>query len=243
MAGKAHTRREALLVTMASLGTAFGFSILPTHAFAGIFIPSHGMLLKRRLIRGLNDGNKIIVDRGWNVQFTRQSQGIAITGTQISVSVSAPKALASFVEIEKARSTQNMFPILLSPEGTIMAAGSFTSQESVAKALTTAEDFFIKRGLSAANAAQQIRAMEQLQQSSAKMLDEMPGDLFYPSTQPVRQARSVNLPNGAKGEFEVSWQASTQAGETLLKHARREVITRIGKSERVSSEEWWLERV
>ena len=72
------------------------------------------------------------------------------------------------------------------------------------------------------------------------MLDQMPGDLFFPSTTPVRETRKVPLGGGGFGEFELSWNASVQQDTNWLASARREVITRIGESERTSWEEWTL---
>ena len=84
--------------------------------------------------------------------------------------------------------------------------------------------------------------MAQLQAAGSSFLDEMPGDLFYPSITPLREVRQVPLGEGMVGEFEIRWEASAKADTGLLENARREVITRIGESERRSSEDWLLER-
>ncbi|MEO1730724.1 MAG: hypothetical protein AAFR64_08300 [Pseudomonadota bacterium] len=234
------TRRHALRSALGGLGTASTFLLAPAFAQAPRAYPSKPMLLTRRLVRGLADGKSIIVERSWIIEFAAQGKGLAITGKQSSVSVDAPKVLAQIAEIEEARSTNDMFPILLAPNGTLMAAGSTSSEESINSALKTAEVLFMERGFSSSSAAEQVEAMVQLQRSGAQLLDKMPGDLFYPSIVPVRKSRTVKLANGAKGEFEVSWEASVQPGSALLKDARREIITRIGTSLRKSTEVWSL---
>ena len=234
------TRRNALRIVLSSLGYASAFSLAPAFAQERRTYPTKPMLLTRRLVRGLGDGKSIIVERSWIIEFATQGQGIAITGKQSSVFVNAPEVLAQIAEVEEARSTDDMFPILLAPDGTLMAAGSAGSEESMNAALKAAEALFMERGFSSASSAEQLEIIAQLQRSGAQLLDKMPGDLFYPSTLPVRKARTITLSNGAKGEFELSWQASAQPGSALLKEARREVITRIGTSLRKSSEVWTL---
>ncbi|MEO0871678.1 MAG: hypothetical protein AAFY19_06910 [Pseudomonadota bacterium] len=201
------------------------------------------MLLTRKLSRGLSDGNAIVITRQWRVKFSQESRGVSITGEQTGVSVDAPPALAQLAQIEEQRSTASMFPILLSSQGVIMAAGENTTQESIDAALKAAEEVMMARGLAQASAAQQRQVMAQLQAAGSSFLDEMPGDLFYPSTTPVREVRRMPLGDGVFGEFEVSWEASAQADTGLLERAAREVVTRIGESERRSGENWRLEPV
>ncbi|MEM6857145.1 MAG: hypothetical protein AAF559_04665 [Pseudomonadota bacterium] len=213
----------------------------PARAAAEVTSPTSPMLLTRRLSRGLRDGKAVIVTRQWRLEFSQEGRGVSITGEQTAVSVDAPEALAQLAQIEEQRSTADMFPMLLSSEGVIMAAGENTSQASIAAALKAAEKLMMGRGLAQASAAQQRQVMAQLQRAGSSFLDEMPGDLFYPSNTPVREVRQAPLGDGVFGEFEVSWEASALADTGLLESASREVITRIGESERRSSENWRLE--
>lgn len=197
------------------------------------------MRLTRRLSRSLHDGKAIIVTRSWIIEFEALSQGAAISGEQVAVNVDAPPALARLSEIEASR-TSGLFPILLSPEGMLMAAGENTSQETIDQAIKAAQEYFKERGFSEADTAKQGLIMAQLQRVSGSLLDELPSDLFYPSTKPYREIRAIDLPDGGLGEFEVRWTATHQTDTALLATARREVITRVGESERSASEDWTL---
>ncbi|MEL6475269.1 MAG: hypothetical protein AAFQ21_14405 [Pseudomonadota bacterium] len=237
------SRRHALLLAMSAISVGMGMAHRSVLAATGVTVPMEPMRLTRKLSRGLRDGKAVIVTRQWRVQFSQESRGVSVTGEQTAVSVDAPAALAQLADIEEQRSTAGMFPILLSSDGFIMAAGENTSQASIDAALKTAEEVMVARGIAQASAAEQRQVMAQLQAAGSSFLDQIPGDLFYPSTTPVREVRRVPLGEGLFGEFEVSWEASVQAEAGLLEEARREVITRIGESERRSSEDWRLEPV
>ena len=236
------SRRQA---TLLALG-AFVFAkpaIAARTSTKDATLPAGDCLLSRKLVRGLRDGNTITVTRGWRIEFARQSRGIAISGEQVSVTVEAPEKLSPIAKIERERSTKGLFPILLAPDGMIIAAGQNTAQSSVDETVRTAETLLSKQMGEADAAAKHARYLSNLQLAGSSLLDEMPGDLFYPSTETYREVRRVALPDGSTGEFEVSWEASAKAESGLLETARREVITRIGASERRSSEEWSLKGI
>ncbi len=194
--------------------------------------------MKRRLQRGLRDGNSITVTREWRVGFARQNRGIAVSGSQISVQVEAPENLAPIAKIEEQRSTNSMFPILLDSMGRVAAAGQNTTQESFEKAVEAGMQM-----LSDVDGAPALYRpyMAQMQKAGSTLLDDLPADLFYPSTEPFHAVRQIALPDGGFGEFEAHWTASVQDSTGLLSKAHREVITRVGESERRSSEDWSLE--
>ena len=241
MSDQGLSRRRTLLFARSAIATGALVPLGLAQAATKVTSPTFPMLLTRKLSRGLRDGNAVVVTRQWRVEFSQESRGVTITGEQTAVSVSAPPALAQLAQIEEERATDGMFPILLSSDGVIMAAGENTSQASIDAALKAAEEVMMARGLAQASAAEQRQVMAQLQAAGSSFLDEMPGDLFYPSTTPLREVRQVPLGEGMVGEFEVSWEASAEAETGLLENARREVITRIGESERRSSENWRLE--
>lgn len=228
------------MFVMSALGMgASGFATAPVFA-KEVRLPLATYRLTRRLSRGLRDGTAIIVTRSWNVSFARQARGFAITGEQSAVLVEAPEHLAPIAKIEEERSSEGMFPILLAPDGTIMAAGQSTSQASFNASVATAQDLLEQSGLAKGRVEQQGVYMAQLQKAGSSLLDELPGDLFFPSTAPFREVRKVALPDGGTGEFELRWVASVVEGTSRLDKAQREVITRIGSSERRSSEDWSL---
>lgn len=234
------TRRHVWLLAGGLLATGSLFHPASPLAAQSVRTPSGPWTLSRRLSRGLRDGKTITVKRAWRIRFAEQSRGIAIAGEQVDVSVDAPPNLAPLSQIERERSTEGMFPILLGVDGTIMAAGNTTSSGSFENAITTATALLEEGGFSQDSVKQQALYMAQLQKAGSSLLDRLPGDLFYPSTDPFREVRALPLPDGGSGEFEFRWQASVQDDTALLKHAQREVITRIGESERRSSEEWTL---
>lgn len=233
------SRRKALGFAGCAIAGGLGLSSSALMA-ATVAVPEGAMKLMRKLSRGLRDGKAITVTRSWRVEFTLQSRGIAVSGKQISVEVEAPPALAQLSEIERTRSTASLFPILLSPDGRIMAAGEITSRDSLDRAITVAERLLDKRDMGSETANNANLFFASLQQAGSSMLDEMPGDLFFPSTQPASNTRNVPLPDGTIGTIELSWQASVQSGTALLASARREVTTRLGESALQSSEEWRL---
>ena len=233
------SRRQASLLALGAIVFAKP-AIAASLSTKDAALPAGDCLLSRKLVRGLRDGNTITVTRDWRVAFSKQSRGIAISGEQVSVTVEAPENLAPIAKIEKERSTTGLFPILLAPDGTIVAAGQNTTQESFQSAVKAAEAMLADQEGGPDAAATHAQYLAKLQLAGSSLLDEMPGDLFYPSTQSFRDVRKVSLPDGGSGEFEISWEASAQAKTGLLETARRAVITRIGSNERRSSEEWSL---
>jgi hypothetical protein len=209
----------------------------------GIIVPAGTCLLTRRLERSLHDGKAIVVTRSWRIGFTRQARGIAVSGEQVSVSVDAPDRLAPLARIEEERSTLGMFPILLGPAGTIVAAGANSAQDSLDAAIKIALDLLgqgEEPDMPGAEKSAHAAYLAQLQQAGSTLMDQMPGDLFYPSTEPFRTTRRIAMPDGEDAEFEMTWKANTREGSGLLESAQREIITRIGKSQRHSREEWSL---
>ncbi|MEM7701368.1 MAG: hypothetical protein AAF251_05475 [Pseudomonadota bacterium] len=240
MTAPSFSRRRASLLGLGAMAAGLvGFPLQPLRART-LYRPEAPATLTRRLSRGLRDGNAIVVTRAWKVTFEEQARGIAIAGEQIAVSVEAPSPLEPLARIEEQRSTQGMFPILLGPDGTIMAAGQNTSRSSFDAAVETAQSLLQRSGFGEDSVEQQGAYMARLQKAGSSLLDQLPGDLFYPSTQPFRDTQAVALPDGTQGAFEVTWMASVKDGTRLLETARREVITRIGETERRSSEEWAL---
>lgn len=243
MKALALTRRRASIAALRSVAL-FG-AVIPSslRGARGVLLPTSACLLTRCLVRGLRDERSITVTRGWQIKFSRQARGLAISGEQVSVSVDAPARLAAIAKIEQERSTKGLFPILLGPDGKIMAIGQNTAEENVDAAVELAQQILDTKTPQTNGPSQHAAYLAQIQDAGSSVLDEMPGDLFFPSTAPFREVRRIVLPDGSSGSFEMRWQASTQDGSGLLKAARREVITRIGESARKSSEEWSLEMI
>lgn len=234
------TRRHAFVFAMGGLLLGSAMLAPSAQAASGISPPAGSMVLTRRLTRGLSGDAAIVVTRSWRITFSAQARGMAVSGEQISVTVEAPAMLAQLSKIEESRSTEGMFPILLAPDGRIVAAGEATSRTSFDAAVQVAQEMMAQQGFAQGSVSQHARFMAQLQQAGASLLDEWPADLFYPSTLPSQIVRQVELPDGGSGEFELRWEARTHPDNLLLHEARRVVITRIGSSVRQSSEDWTL---
>ena len=239
---KAPTRRAAM---GAFLGFGVAAAALPGSVFAssGVAIPTRPMLLSRILERSLRGGAILRVARDWQVSFDRQGQGIAVSGAQLSASVDPPAELAPLAEIEQTRSTEDMWPILLSSDGQIVAAGTDTREEDLAEAIRVAEQIIATRPRPAEHKAEQRRYLADMQRAGTSLLDRLPTDLFFPVGDPQRSVQSLDLPGGMSGEFEVSYAAECAADAAWLSQAVREVVTRIGDSERRAREEWSLREI
>lgn len=235
----AATRRVAL-GTFLGLGVAG--TMIPRTVFAQspLELPAQPLALTRRIERSLRGGDHVRVERSWQVGFAHQGQGIAVSGSQTGVNVDAPPSLAPIAAIEQARSTADMWPILLTGSGLIVAAGSGSRDEDVSRAVRVAGDMIASRPVPAAQREREIAFLAQLARAGSSLLDRLPDDLFFPTIGPMRSVRSIDLPGGLRGEFELSYEATAVPGNRWLKSATREVVTRLGGSQQTAREEWIL---
>lgn len=198
------------------------------------------MRLARRLERRLRNGASILVERSWQVEFARQGRGVAVSGVQLSANVQAPARLAELAELEQSRSTAQMWPILLSGEGRIIAAGEYIRDEDLTAAIRQAEAIIAARNQGLAVEARLDEFLGQMQRAGTSLLEQLPPDLFYPAEGEHEIARPVILPEGLKGEFVMTYVAHKAMGRQWLGRAERRIATRIGDDERRSSEIWEL---
>lgn len=230
------SRRELIVGSLAGLASI----ALPVHAQAAVRLPGHRHLLTRRLSRGLSDGKQIEVTREWLVQFKQQGRGYAILGHQINVAVEAPVRVAALADIERARSTDAKFPILLDQGGLIVAAGEAKSEADVAKAVSIAEQILADSSLSELEKREAKANLHQFASGRRSQLEHLPRDLFFPRGSGFSETRKVSLPDGTVGEFHVEYASEAQADSGLLKQAERKITTLIGQDKRVSAEHWNL---
>lgn len=229
-------RRGVLLGAVASSMVG----LVPLRASNPLALPHGSLQLTRRIERRLSGGAMIMVERQWTVRFSRQGSGAAIMGSQTSVDVDAPDALAAIAQIEQSRSTEAMFPILLSDSGAIVAAGASVREQDLAEAIREAREVIGLRDIAPDARAEQLRYLALLQNSAGKMLDRLPPDLFFPASPPMHNVQTVVLADGLQGEFEVSYHASPAPGQSWLERAERVVRTRIGETEQRSREVWTM---
>lgn len=209
--------------------------------FTGLLpLPQKPMRLTRRLERLLFDGNRIVIDRRWHVAFNQSNRDITVSGKQISAKVEAPANLDAFARIEESRRDDSMFPLTLSHKGVIMLGHQVDDDDAFGAAAREAERIIAasKQGPTTKNSVR--RHLQQMQQASQSLLTTVPRDLFFPSDPPVHNIRHVTLPDGTIGEFELSYSAEPNKDSGWLDRAERKIITRLGESERYSSEVWSL---
>lgn len=235
----AHARRRVIGGLLVSGGLVCFGGLLPAPSIAqpAPAIPSGPMRLSRMLERSLRGGAFIRVTRDWRVDFKVQGRGIAITGEQLSATVEAPESLASLARIEETRSTDGMWPILLSAYGHILAAGNGLDEAELDSALAEAQKILSDRGGS--DVEVQLRYLRTVSQIGASLLDQLPHDLFFPDGELHNSVRELEIEEGLSGIFAVRYQARPSANG-WLDRTSREVITRIGDSERRAIEEWSL---
>ncbi len=203
-------------------------------------IPTRPMRLTRIIERELRDGERLVVSREWQVVFSRQGRGLSINGEQIGAQVEAPAKLEPLAEIERTRSTEGMFPIMLDSSGMIMAAGDAIEQDDLDAAIRNAQSLILQTSVNANKRAERLAFLGQLQNAGGNVLQQMPRDLFFPRGEPVRTLRPLDLPGGATGEFEFTYIAQPAQDAAWLAQAERRIITRIGDDERQSAEVWTL---
>lgn len=206
-----------------------------------IALPQGPMIFRKRIERSLRDGERLIVTRSWKVEFARSGQGISIIGEQIAAAVDAPPMLARLAQIEESRSTDAMWPVLLAESGQIMAAGQGTTENDLDRAIAVASDMIARRPLPTSQREAQLRSLSNFDKAGTELTQTMPADLFYPSARPVHLVRSLDLPGGMTGEYEVTYTSRACADSGWLERAERQVVTRINDSEKRASEEWVLQ--
>ncbi|MEL7199355.1 MAG: hypothetical protein AAGL10_13680 [Pseudomonadota bacterium] len=209
--------------------------------YGTVALPGETMLLTRVLTRDLRGGAHLRVSRTWHVDFEARGSGIAISGMQSSARVDAPPQLARMAALEEQRNTNDIFPILLSDSGIIVAAGSSIREGDLTEAIERAKAMIAQRPIPDDEKAQHRLFLSQLQRSGASLMDQMPPDLFFPAEEPVKSLQEISLPGGMRGEFEMAYEAFPHPGQPWLHRALREVVTRIGADERRAFEEWSLE--
>ena len=238
---KSTSRREAL-GTMMLVGSAFacGQVTVPARAAAPLAIPDGTQRLTRRIERSMRADATLAVERGWHIAFARSGRGIAITGQQVEALVEAPESLAPLAEIEQSRVTDDMWPIMLSDDGRVVAAGSGVREADFAAALDEAERMIGEMDMSASAQEMARQNLAQLYRAGSSLLERLPHDLFYPSLGPQREVRRLDLSGGMTGEFEITYEATPVAESGWLERAERQVVTRVGGSERRARETWTL---
>lgn len=239
---KGRTRRGFLdsMAKVSAVGV-LGLWSGPIASASRIAIPETPMILSRRLVRGLHDGKTITVERSWNVHFRMLGNGIVVTGEQLSARVDAPAKLAPIVRIEEARSTAQLWPLRLSSEGKIVSSGVYTSREDIEAAIRAGREIIRSSGASDGYKALKLGYLSRLEQAGGSLLEKLPSDLFFPAGGESALVDVVELPGGVTGTLEVIYRSASAGEGAWLARAERQITTRIGEDERLSSDAWRLD--
>ncbi len=233
------TRVSRRIALVGSLAGMVGLAA-PVVAKSAMQVPEGPMRLSRALIRYLSDGKRIEVMRTWLIAFAEQGSGLVVTGRQTNVEVKAPDRLEPIATIERNRSTNNKFPILIDGSGLIVSAGEAEAASDVDRAIELAQKMAAKDGASMAQQQRLNAVLSQVQAAGNTLLDRLPRDLFFPRNSGFSDKRVISLPDGRSGKFEVVYSVRSQPLSGLLVQADRLVATRIGNTEQKSSEHWEL---
>jgi hypothetical protein len=156
--------------------------------------------------------------------------------------VTAPPKLAELARIEQARDASGLFPLMLTATGAILTAPVAASEsDTVAAAMRAAEGLIARH----TRIPQDERArigfyLAEVQRAGTGLLDVLPGDLLFPTGQPITQSEPVALPDGLMGEFTFRYAAVRQPDAPWLARAERQVESRIGATQRTALETWML---
>lgn len=223
-------------------GALAGWAIVsnPALAQSNLKVPKGQFRLSRRLVRELSDGARIIVERAWEIRFSESGANLAVEGRQVNVQVATPKHLEQIASIERNRSTDGQFPILLGRDGMIRAIGGGSQEADIAKAIRMAEEMMVESGVANDERQRFSGYLSQIQASANSLFDQMPPDLFFPRNSGFNVTRPVNLPDGTRGEFSVHYSASADTETGLLQNATRKVVTQVAGTKQASSEHWKL---
>ncbi|MBX7541554.1 hypothetical protein [Qipengyuania sphaerica] len=231
------SRRNAMAAMAASVALAGLGAPVGLAARGGpVRFPKGPVRLRRVLERGLGDGISLTVSRDWECHFLASQNGASIRARQVLVDVDAPQALAALAQLEKAREVAGLFPMQLDDSGLIVGwAGQAIDLD---KAVVAARRAIDGKKLAGSGAQEAKRYVAEMGKTAAELVSQVPRDLFYPHPGQRHEKRALDLPNGAKGTYELTVEARTAAGSGLLDTSERRIVTRIGDSTRISRESW-----
>ncbi|MBS0256067.1 MAG: hypothetical protein JSS36_12900, partial [Proteobacteria bacterium] len=171
------------------------------HAGADRFLaPATPMRLVREWRRSLPDGKEIVSRRTYAVQFVSEGDGFRLDGHLLSVEVEAPAKLEGLARIERARPDEGLFPIRLDASGAIASSAPAPDGSARARAGEIGGTM-LGRGVSPGEARDGATFVQQWQAGTP--VTRWPADLFRPQRGERREARPIQLADGAAGEVEV----------------------------------------
>lgn len=204
------------------------------------FVPPRGpLLLTRELRKTLADGQEIVSRRRYAIRFVPQADGYRVEGELVGADVQAPPALADLAEVERTRSDDGLFPLLLDRGGMILEQRGADDPASTARTLAEARAFLARAELSEADRAAALAMVTRLQEQARAAGGNWPADLFRPASGRREESRELPLPDGSAGRVTVSITATDMPGG-MLDRLQRRVVTELDGTSRLSTETWTL---
>ncbi|WP_347302642.1 hypothetical protein V5740_11630 [Croceibacterium sp. TMG7-5b_MA50] len=202
--------------------------------------PPTPMLYTRRLQRELADGKLFVVTRSFAIRFEPVADGFRVTGEQVGVEVDAPPSLARFVQLERQRVEQGLFPLQLTATGQIVGLKEVNQAPQLDSAIAQVLTNIAEVVRPAADAAQLARFARAIHENALLLLTTLPPDLFAPEREEHKESRTLNLPDGGEGIVTASYRASRLSGSGLLQAAEREIVTEVDGHRKRTLESWTL---
>lgn len=200
--------------------------------------PAEALIISRTVIRELSDGKQIKVVRRYAAQFETDAQGFRLDGKLIDVVVDVPPMLNSLAEIERSRNDSGMFPVYISPNGSILSKSneSAIDQNARKNMAARATAMLADSGMPQQNLQISSQFVANFMQSGSG--SPWPVDLFLVRPGEHRQSRVISLPGGAEGRIEVVTIVKSLLPIGLPQTVDRTVVTQTAGSRRVSHEIW-----
>lgn len=198
--------------------------------------PARPCTLTRTLTRSLHDGKQIVATRRYALQFDKVPGGYRVTATLLDRRVDAPPQLAALAAIERQRSDDEAFSLLLDAQGLIVQTVAADSA-GIRPQLNQAARNAIGGSILAPPAQRQAEGM------LGQLLDAMgtsalPADLFNPVAPDRRESRQIALPGGGQGEVDIHLVADRSEAGTLPRRYERTVVTTLEGSQRTTREDY-----
>ena len=228
---------SAAMLVLAALGSGAPAIAASPDGFAP---PASRLLLTRTLSRALAGGKAVTTRRSYDVRILRDGDGYRVEGRLIEATVDAPPSLAALAAIERQRTDEGLFPIMLDARGMIVGGGAGQSGESLEHAAAIAAQRIGIAGLPAPEIRAAQSFIAQLQASSPR--SQWPADVFHPQPGRRREQRAVTLPGGGEGNITIEIAGNGPGTSGQIAALERIVTTQLGGDRRMTREHWQLSR-
>lgn len=227
-----------------SAGALALLPLLAPHALAAsrapLAPPLKPMRFTRKLTRELAGGYSVVVERAYEIAFSRSSRGFRIVGSQVAVNVEAPSNLEAFAKLERERVERGLFPMQLDAGGLILSCPESVPSENLAKAVDEALSRISAMSGEDGDRRDARSFVLQLQQAAGQISNEPPANLFVPPPAAESVTRRVVLPGGTEGVVTTTFAGAVSGVSGLMESAERTVVTETGGTLRRTLEHWSL---